>query len=87
MHDLQVCTYTFSLLPHPAGKLHGVGDGGREHNDSDVVRQHDEDLLPHYPPLQGDNTLELTWKIHTLVLFPNSAHYMCKDSIGLISIT
>ena len=34
------------VLPNPVSKFKSVGDGCREHDHVDVVRQHDDDLLP-----------------------------------------
>lgn len=48
------------ISPNPVSKLQGIGDGGTQKDDGDVVRQHDEHLLPHDPTLDthgGDRSV------------------------------
>lgn len=39
------------VSPDPIGELQGIGDCGAQEDDGDVVREHDEHLLPHDPTL------------------------------------
>lgn len=38
-------------LPDPVRKLFGIRHGGREKNNVDMVRKHDDNLLPDYTSL------------------------------------
>jgi hypothetical protein len=37
--------------PNPVSKLQGIRDGSTQKDDGDMVREHDEHLLPHDPTL------------------------------------
>lgn len=40
------------VSPDPVSKLQRVGDSGTQKDDGDVVREHDQHLLPHDPTLR-----------------------------------
>lgn len=44
---LSTHTPRIQVSPNPVSKLQGVGDGGTQKDDGDVLRKHDEHLLPH----------------------------------------
>lgn len=39
-------------LPNPLAELQSVWHCGAEENDADVIRKHDQNLLPHNPSLR-----------------------------------
>ena len=47
------------ISPNPAGKLDGIRDSGRQHDDPDMVWQHDQNLLPNHTPLHHHNNMSI----------------------------
>ena len=47
-------------VPDPLAELQGVGHGGAEQDDANVVRQHDQHLLPHHASLGTGRALAET---------------------------
>ena len=45
------------LLPDPLAELQGVGHGGAQQDDANMVRQHDQHLLPHHASLGTGRSL------------------------------
>lgn len=39
------------VSPNPVSKFKGIGDSSTQKDDGDMVREHDEHLLPHDPAL------------------------------------
>ena len=58
-----------SLSPDPAGKVHGIGDGSREHDDPNMVWQHYQHFLPHHTSLCVCDTM-----LRKLVSVANKSH-------------
>lgn len=59
--------------PNPVSKLEGVGDSGTQKDDGDVVREHDEHLLPHDPTLGTERAGGVTTSVDGAALCPREA--------------
>lgn len=62
------------ISPDPVGKLEGIGDGGTQKDDGDVVREHDEHLLPHNPTLGAEKEHHSPAAQRGLPFFSRDAH-------------
>ena len=53
--QVAVCSHFFSFAhlrpPDPLRELNGIGRGGTEKDQPNVLRKHDDHFLPHHPPL------------------------------------
>ena len=52
MHSFHHIYHSSFCSAHPIGKIHIIGDGSTEHDQSDVFRKHDNSFFPNHTPFR-----------------------------------